>query len=37
MELRWEKCRGLVDEEGRDVMELTPEKETWRLRHLGAP
>lgn len=27
------KCWGLVDEEGYDVMELTPEKETWRLRH----
>ena len=26
-------CWGLVDEEGYDVMELTPEKETWRLRH----
>lgn len=31
------ECWGLVDEEGYDVMELTPEKETWRLRHLGAP
>lgn len=29
-------CWGLVDEEGYGVMELTPEKETWRLRHLGA-
>lgn len=27
------ECWGLVDEEGCDVMELTPEKETWRLRH----
>lgn len=27
------ECWGLVDEEGYDVMELTPEKETWRLRH----
>ena len=27
------ECWGLVDEEGGDVMELTPEKETWRLRH----
>lgn len=27
------KCWGLVDEAGYDVMELTPEKETWRLRH----
>jgi hypothetical protein len=26
-------CWGLVDEAGYDVMELTPEKETWRLRH----
>lgn len=27
------ECWGLVDEAGYDVMELTPEKETWRLRH----
>lgn len=27
------ECWGLVDEEWYDVMELTPEKETWRLRH----
>lgn len=27
------ECWGLVDEEGCDVMELTPEKGTWRLRH----
>ena len=27
------ECWGLVDEEGYDVMELSPEKETWRLRH----
>lgn len=27
------ECWGLVDMEGYDVMELTPEKETWRLRH----
>lgn len=27
------ECWGLVDEEGYDVMELTPEKETWRLQH----
>lgn len=27
------ECWGLVDKEGYDVMELTPEKETWRLRH----
>lgn len=26
-------CWGLVDEAGYGVMELTPEKETWRLRH----
>jgi len=26
-------CWGLVDEAGYDVMELTPEKESWRLRH----
>lgn len=26
-------CWGLVDEEGYGVMELTPEKETWRLLH----
>lgn len=27
------ECWGLVDEEGYDVMELTPENKTWRLRH----
>jgi len=27
------ECWGLVDEAGCDVMELTPEKETWCLRH----
>lgn len=27
------ECWGLVDTAGDDVMELTPEKETWRLRH----
>lgn len=27
------ECWGLVDAAGYDVMELTPEKETWRLRH----
>jgi hypothetical protein len=27
------ECWGLVDEAGYTVMELTPEKETWRLRH----
>ena len=27
------ECWGLVDEAGYDVMELTPEKETWRLRY----
>lgn len=27
------ECWGLVDVEGYDVMELTPEKVTWRLRH----
>ena len=27
------ECWGLVDEEGYGVMELTPEKKTWRLRH----
>lgn len=27
------ECWGLVDEAGCDVMELTSEKETWRLRH----